>query len=142
MKDFVEKLPVVSLFSGAGGLDKGLELAGFDVVYATDLHPQNCETLRFNFPRSIVVPETIQHLDGKTILNSIHRQRRDVALVAGGPPCQSFSILGNRGSVQDPRGQLIYDYIRVVKEIQPEAFLFENVKGITTVNKGQIGMNS
>lgn len=128
---------VVSLFSGAGGLDKGLELAGFKTVFATDLHEEHCETLRKNFPEACVVASSIMDLAGKDILSRIGCKVGEIELVAGGPPCQSFSILGKRKSLKDPRGILVFEFARIVAELRPRAFIFENVKGITTTNAGQ-----
>jgi len=128
---------VVSLFSGAGGLDKGLELAGFKTVFATDLHEPNCQTLRRNFPDAAVVRANIADLTGAQVLSALRMGQGNVDVVAGGPPCQSFTILGKRLSFQDPRGALIYDFVRIIREIRPRAFLFENVKGIMTVNSGK-----
>jgi DNA (cytosine-5)-methyltransferase 1 len=132
-----EKPTVVSLFSGAGGLDKGLEMAGFRTVFATDLHEPHCETLRRNFPGAVVVCAKIADLTGDKILRALNRTKGEIDLVAGGPPCQSFSILGKRLSLQDPRGALVYDFVRIIQQVQPRAFLFENVRGITTVNGGR-----
>ncbi len=131
------KPSVVSLFSGAGGLDKGLEMAGFRTVFATDVHEPHCATLRRNFPDAVVACAKIADLTGDIILGRLTRTNGDIDLVAGGPPCQSFSILGKRLSFQDPRGALVYDFVRIIQETQPRAFLFENVKGIMTVNGGR-----
>jgi len=133
-----ETLPsVVSLFSGAGGLDKGLELAGFKTLFATDLHPENCETLKKNFPDAEVVARSITDLSGREILKKLNRTVGEIDLVAGGPPCQAFSILGKRRSLEDPRGALVFEFARIIKELKPRAFLFENVKGLTSVNDGR-----
>lgn len=132
-----ERFSLVSLFSGAGGLDKGLEMSGFKTAFASDLHEENCETLKHNFPEAAVVPCSITELTGADILKKIGMSVGEVDLVAGGPPCQSFSILGKRRSFEDPRGALVYEFVRIITELQPRAFLFENVKGITTVNRGE-----
>jgi len=128
---------VVSLFSGAGGLDKGLELAGFKTVFASDLHEEHCATLRKNFPGACVIAGSVTDLSGKSILSRIGRVIGEIDLVAGGPPCQSFSILGKRKSLKDPRGVLVFEFARIVAELRPRAFIFENVKGIITTNSGR-----
>ena len=76
----------------------------------------------------------VSQINGAEILD---KAQSDIDIVIGGPPCQSFSILGSRGSIGDPRGQLVYDYARIIAQINPKAFLLENVPGIMTVNKGQ-----
>lgn len=128
---------VVSFFSGAGGLDKGLGLAGFRTLFATDLHEEHCETLKKNFPDAEVLARSIIGLSGREILQKINRKTGEIDLVAGGPPCQAFSILGKRKSLEDPRGALVFEFARIIKELKPRAFVFENVKGLTSVNGGR-----
>lgn len=128
------KLTAVSLFSGGGGLDLGLSFAGFETVFATDSESAHCETLAFNFPDAVAFPIDVNHLTGQQIRDLTRMETFD--LLAGGPPCQAFSILGRRNSLQDPRGQLVFEYARLVKEIQPRAFVFENVPGLLTLNRG------
>lgn len=125
----------ISLFSGGGGLDLGLALAGFETILATDLEQQHCTTIKYNFPNSITLAADVTKLSGDKIRTLAKVDNFD--LLAGGPPCQSFSILGQRNSISDPRGQLVYDYVRILKELQPRAFIFENVPGLLTVNKGK-----
>lgn len=138
LRSVTESRPsVVSLFSGAGGLDKGLELAGFKTLFASDLHEENCETLKKNFPAAAVLARSITELSGREILRKLNRKTGDIDLVAGGPPCQAFSILGNRKSLEDPRGALVFEFARIIKELKPRAFVFENVKGLTSVNGGR-----
>jgi len=123
----------VSLFSGGGGLDLGLEMAGFKTVSANEFVHLACETLRHNFPHANIIEEDIQKVTGKELMAG----HRAIDLVCGGPPCQSFTILGQRKSFDDPRGALVFEYVRIIKEIKPKAFIFENVKGLTTVNGGE-----
>jgi len=124
----------VSLFSGGGGMDVGLDMAGFRLVTATDFVPAACETVKFNFPAARVVCDDIQRLSAHDLVPA---DIAGVDLLCGGPPCQAFTILGRRKSFGDPRGALVFDYVRLVKEVGPRAFLFENVKGLKSVNKGQ-----
>lgn len=130
------KLPYryASLFCGGGGLDLGFALAGFCPAYSSDLVPQYVDTIRQNLPGHHVEAQDVSTLSGKRLLESAGGQ---VDVLIGGPPCQSFSILGSRGSTQDPRGQLVYDYARLIRDVQPRAFLLENVPGIMTVNRGE-----
>ena len=129
--DFV----AVSLFSGGGGLDLGLSFAGFHFKYSTDSELEYCQTIQQNFANCIVEPRDVYNLNGAEIKEKI--QSKSIALIAGGPPCQSFSILGNRKSFADSRGQLVFEFLRLVNELKPSAFIFENVPGLLTLNKGK-----
>ena len=126
-------LGYVSVFCGGGGLDLGFASVGFKPQFSSDVVPAYCDTIRQNLMGHLSEPHDITTLSGKTVLERIGEA---VDVVIGGPPCQSFSILGARKSTSDPRGQLIYQYARFIREIGPQAFLFENVPGILTVNKG------
>ncbi len=125
----------VSLFSGGGGLDLGASFAGFQVAFASDLEPEHCNTIAHNFPECVTLPIDVQELTGALVRTKTGVRAFD--LLAGGPPCQAFSILGKRNSFQDPRGKLVYEYARLVTELRPRAFVFENVPGIQTLNKGR-----
>lgn len=129
------KFSAVSLFSGGGGLDLGVSLAGFEVVFSSDIEMQLGETVKFNVPEATVLAKDIRELKANEI--RLLTERNEFDLLIGGPPCQSFSILGKRESLNDPRGMLVYEYARLIKEVSPRAFLFENVPGILTVNKGK-----
>lgn len=128
-------LVAISLFSGGGGLDLGLSLAGFNFKYATDIEEEYCHTIKYNFPDCIVEAKDVCKLTGKEIQEKINTT--SIALLAGGSPCQAFSILGNRQSFSDSRGQLVFEFIRLINELKPQAFIFENVSGILTLNKGE-----
>lgn len=129
----------ISLFSGGGGLDIGFEQAGFDILYATDINHDCCETLKMNRGNTLnknltVVEADIHSLDLNTL-------PKNVDLIIGGPPCQSFSASGRRAGGAagqlDQRGRLFKSYCRVVEYVKPKAFLFENVRGILGTNKGK-----
>jgi len=128
-------LGFASVFCGGGGLDLGFSVAGFKPLFSSDVEATYCETIKQNLGSHghIVEPHDISKLSGVDV---VERVGRDIDVVIGGPPCQSFSILGSRGSIADPRGQLAYEYARFVKQIKPKAFLFENVPGLLTLNKG------
>src|SRR3989344_1271513 len=128
----------ISLFSGAGGLDIGLESAGFDIKAFVELDSYSCQTLRKNSPDKQVIEADITKLDVSEALRLANLRKEDVFIISGGPPCQSFSTLGNRKGVNDPRGLLFYEYLRFVKEIQPEVFVMENVKGLLTIDNGEV----
>lgn len=127
---------VVSLFSGAGGLDLGLELAGFDTKCCVEIDPDSRATIKHNRPNWKLIdgvgstPGDIRYVSGSDILLQLGLQRGEVAVVAGGPPCQSFSNLGlKRGKADPVNGDLYEHYLRIVEEILPHAIIFENVEG-------------
>jgi DNA (cytosine-5)-methyltransferase 1 len=130
----------ISLFAGAYGLDLGLEKAGIKTVSLVEIEPDATKTICLNRPylSRCAVPRDICEVSAKTLLEEggqilgLDRPLRadQVDLVTGGPPCQSFSTAGKRGSVGDPRGSLFMDFIRIVDEIKPRFFIMENVKGL------------
>ncbi|MBO5532574.1 MAG: DNA cytosine methyltransferase [Fibrobacter sp.] len=135
-----ERLNLVSLFSGGGGLDIGLEAAGFRTRFANDIVPHCCRTLEANLPDSpSVVCEDISSLTAKDIRKKSNLSKdAEIDLLAGGPPCQAFSIIGRRKGRADPRGQMVYQYFRILAELKPKVFVFENVFGLLTVEKGEV----
>ncbi|MFM2064423.1 MAG: hypothetical protein RLZZ507_4094 [Cyanobacteriota bacterium] len=130
----------ISLFTGAYGLDLGLEQAGFHTVSVVEKDRDAVKTIALNRPflKESAIPREIQNITSQQLLEEGGRvlnlgralQPKEVNLVTGGPPCQPFSTAGKRGSVMDPRGSLFMDFIRIVKEVQPCFFLMENVKGL------------
>ena len=134
----MKKNSYISLFTGAGGLDIGLERAGFEAKALCELEPVFCDTLQKN--------QAFKHIDGVKYFGQaeiLNADIRDIsksdfgvtsspALVVGGPPCQAFSSSGKQLSVLDPRGQLVTEFIRMIDELKPKMFLFENVRGIVT----------
>lgn len=122
-----------SMFCGGGGLDLGFASAGFKITFSSDIDATYCQTLSHNLPSHIAEAHDISELSGNHIKKTTNTK---VDFVIGGPPCQSFSILGKRGSTKDPRGQLVYEYARIISELNPKGFLFENVPGLLTLNKG------
>lgn len=115
-------MKLVSLFTGAGGLDLGFEKAGFSVVWANEYDKAIWETFEYNFPRT--------KLDKRSITEVQFHEVPDADGFIGGPPCQSWSEAGAGRGINDKRGQLFHDYIRLLKEKQPKFFLAENVSGI------------
>jgi DNA (cytosine-5)-methyltransferase 1 len=134
----MKELSVVSLFSGAGGLDIGLERAGFKTLALSELEPNYAETLRQNSGqlrsdgRSYLTDTRIIQADIRDLSGRDLAAGASVDCLIGGPPCQSFSSSGKQLSILDPRGSLVADFIRMVDEIRPASFIFENVRGIVT----------
>lgn len=131
------KYRVVSLFSGGMGLDLGLESTGrFEVVACVEKEPAFCETIRKNqaagnLSRDLrVFQGDIRGFEPEELMREVGLKPGEVDLVVGGPPCQSFSTAGRRGTVQDARGTLLWDYLRFVKAMRPRFFLMENVRGL------------
>lgn len=135
---------LVSLFTGAGGLDIGLELAGFATIAAVDSDPDCVRTLRLNqhrLPsgdgiaplRDAVVTETpIEKIEPSDLRPQGERENWVPDLLAGGPPCQPFSSAGNMLALDDPRGRLFEHFVRLAEGLQPRLILFENVRGLVT----------
>lgn len=123
-------LPVISLFSGAMGLDLGLEAAGLNVAVAVECNPVAVATIRANRPNLPVIDQKIEEVSTEQILNAAGLKKGQAFAVVGGPSCQAFSTAGQRSSLSDPRGTLFQHFARVVKESQPHFFVMENVRGL------------
>lgn len=126
--------PSISLFSGAGGLDLGLECNGLEARAFVEINKDAQATLRANrhlrlLPDAPILGDITQ-LSAADLLSEAGTAVGSVFLVAGGPPCQSFSTAGRRGSVADPRGGMLAHFARMIDGIQPRFFVFENVRGI------------
>ncbi len=128
--DEAPDLPVISLFSGAMGLDLGLERAGFRIAVAVECNPFAIATIRANRPDLPLIDRPIEDVTTDEILEKAGLKPNQPVLVAGGPSCQVFSTAGARGSLGDPRGELFEHFVRVVRESQPRFFVMENVRGL------------
>jgi DNA (cytosine-5)-methyltransferase 1 len=120
----------IDLFGGAGGMSLGFEQAGFDVAATVEIDPVHCAVHQFNFPLSVVIPRSVVGLSGREIRIAAGIGNRQVACVFGGAPCQGFSLIGHR-VLEDPRNQLVSEFVRIVSELDAQTFVFENVKGLT-----------
>lgn len=146
----MKKLYALSLFSGAGGFDLGMEAAGFVTRLCTDIDYHSCQTLinnkarlesdpQYHFLReATIVQKNIKEYSTEEMLSDAGLRREEVSLVYGGPPCQSFSVFGQRKGMDDPRGTLLWEYLRVIREIEPTSFVFENVAGLLTIDDGKV----
>ncbi len=117
-----KKYNIISFFSGAGGLDLGFTKAGFNVVWANEYDKEIWDTYRANHPDTILDTRSITAIDASEIPECIG--------IIGGPPCQSWSEAGSGRGIKDPRGQLFYDFIRILRNKRPLFFLAENVSGM------------
>ena len=117
-------MKVVSLFAGCGGLDLGFEKAGIDVVWANEYDSSIHATYRINHPNTQLCTLDIRDIRANDI--------PDCDGIIGGPPCQSWSLGGKSLGIEDDRGKLVYDYIRIVNEKKPKFFIMENVPGMVT----------
>ncbi|WP_446645958.1 DNA cytosine methyltransferase [Vibrio sp. DNB22_17_1] len=126
------KRPVaIDLFAGGGGMSLGLEAAGFDVAAAVEFDAVHALVHHYNFPYSATICKDISKLDSQELLAAVKEKgfSTDIDLIAGGPPCQGFSQIGKR-QLDDPRNSLVFEYVRIIREIKPKYFIFENVPGI------------
>lgn len=125
---------LISLFSGAGGLDLGLERAKFETRVMVEIDRDARATVQQNRHhfgnRKFPILDDVTKVDPEAILAAAGLERRQAALVAGGPPCQSFSTAGRRGSIGDPRGSLFINFANMVEVAQPRFFVMENVRGL------------
>lgn len=134
------ELATVSLFTGAGGLDIGLESAGFSTRLAVECDADACETLRLNRPRWRRVESAIEDISTRQLLRAARLRKRELEVLVGGPPCQPFSKAGRwapsgEKRLSDPRAGTLRSFMRVVAEALPKAFLLENVAGFAACDR-------
>jgi DNA (cytosine-5)-methyltransferase 1 len=134
---------VVSLFSGGGGLDLGLEMAGFSTRAAVEIEPYACETLRknrdakqelpngdFYLDGCAVIEKSVLDVTGAGLLREAGLRKGEAAVLAGGPPCVTFSVAGRRLGLAHETGLLFEEYVRLLRAVRPAALVYENVKGL------------
>lgn len=135
-------LNAVDLFSGAGGFLQGLLQADYNVLFSVEMDKAAVKTHKENFPSIPVFDDDIRSLTKDKMLE--YTQGMSVDLVVGGPPCQGFSVFGKRRFIntqgynpkEDDRNKLVYEFIRVVKDLKPKYFFMENVKGFLSLDGG------
>jgi DNA (cytosine-5)-methyltransferase 1 len=131
-------LKAIDLFAGCGGFSTGFMEAGFDITHAVEFDESIAQTYALNHPNTDLIVDDIKNVDNNNVLANIAAD-----VIIGGSPCQGFSMAGARirrncQFIDDPRNYLFKHYFNIVKLIKPKAFVFENVKGIQTMNKGEI----
>lgn len=131
------KRTALELFAGAGGLALGIENAGFDTIGLIEVDEDAAETLRQNRPNWRVIAEDIANISCLDLETYFGIKKGELDLLSGGAPCQAFSYAGKRLGLEDARGTLFYHYAIFLQKLQPKMFLFENVRGLLTHDKGR-----
>lgn len=130
----------IDLFAGAGGLSLGLEHAGFKILAANEIHEDPSKTYRANHPEANLITRDVRDVEASEMLEQAEtaagRGLDEIDIIAGGPPCQGFSTAGDKDE-DDPRNNLYKDFVRMVEELQPRAFLMENVTGLASMYDGK-----
>ena len=127
----------IELFAGAGGLALGIERAGFDTIGLIEIDKDASDTLRVNRPKWRVINEDISKISCLDLQKYFDLTLGELDLLSGGAPCQSFSYAGKRLGLEDARGTLFYHYAKFLEKLQPKMFLFENVRGLLTHDRGR-----
>jgi len=127
---------MLDLFAGAGGLSEGLREAGFRSLYANEFVPTYAATFALNHADTLVQSGDVREVDAAEVRRNVGLKRGELDLMAGGPPCQGFSINAPKRSSEDQRNHLFKEYLRFVDEFQPRAVLIENVPGLVSFDEG------
>jgi len=127
----------IELFAGAGGLALGLEKAGFDTIGLIEFDKDAADTLKKNRPEWNVINDDIANISSLDLEAYFNILKGELDLLSGGAPCQSFSYAGKRLGLEDARGTLFYHYAVFLQKLQPKTFLFENVRGLLTHDRGR-----
>lgn len=151
-----KELNLIDVFAAPGGLSLGFSMAGFRLIAAIDNDTNGVNTLSHNFSDAMVFRKDIRELDGEWLLDKVGMSRGDVDVLAGSPPCQGFSTVGrvkiaslvkkgvwklensNPRLIDDPRNLLYEEIVRVVKEVEPNFFVMENVHGMRSYQNGNL----
>lgn len=145
-----EPIPTVSLFTGSGGMDLGFDVAGFSTRCCVEQDYHCCITLRGNrdlgiktgfhsfLKKAVVIEDDIHNVNGLRILTAADLKKGELGLIHGGPPCQAFSVFGRRKGLKDERGTLLWEFVRIVNELEPKSFVLENVSGLKTYEQSAV----
>lgn len=134
----MSKLYAIDLFCGAGGLSEGLSQAGFQINFASDINDTYTRTYKYNHPNTNVYTEDIRSLNNNQVLELCNVQPGELDLLAGGPPCQGFSINAPIRTMNDDRNHLFKEFLRIAEILNPKYILIENVPGIVSLEKGAV----
>ena len=127
----------IELFAGAGGLALGVEKAGFNTIGLVEFDRDACDTLEKNRPNWKVICDDIANISPQDLSKLFGVKKGELDLLSGGAPCQAFSYAGKRLGLEDARGTLFYHYAVFLEKLQPKMFLFENVRGLLTHDRGK-----
>lgn len=127
----------IELFAGAGGLALGLEQAGFHHIGLIENDKNAANTLKHNRQKWNILCENIEEVCKRDLEKEFGVKKYELDLLSGGAPCQSFSYAGKRLGLEDTRGTMFYYYAQFLKQLQPKMFLFENVRGLLSHDKGR-----
>lgn len=136
MSTGARRLTLLDLFAGAGGLSEGLREAGFTSLYANEISPRYAQTYAANHPGTQIESGDIRKVDARKVRSLLGLKRGELDLIAGGPPCQGFSINAPKRSSEDSRNHLFREYLRFVSEFQPRVVMIENVPGMVSFEGG------
>ena len=133
----IDAFTTIELFAGAGGLALGIEKAGFEPLGLIEFDKDAAESLKTNRPNWRVIHDDIANISCLDLEDYFGIKKGDLDLLSGGAPCQAFSYAGKRLGLEDARGTLFYHYATFLQKLQPKMFLFENVRGLLTHDKGR-----
>ncbi|MEX0269872.1 DNA cytosine methyltransferase [Leptolyngbyaceae cyanobacterium UHCC 1019] len=145
-----EPIPTISLFTGAGGIDLGFEVAGFSTQCCVEIDEYSCLTLDLNksfglrtglhsfLREAFIICDDIRKVTPARILNLANVKKGKLGLLHGGPPCQAYSVFGKRKGLEDERGTLLWDFVQTVNDLEPECFVLENVEGLKSYNQSSV----
>jgi DNA (cytosine-5)-methyltransferase 1 len=137
-KASIAPFTTVDLFCGAGGITEGFRQAGYRCLYGNDCMPEAIQTFSFNHPEAWSDNRDIEDVSPEEIRETLHLTKGTLDVLAGGPPCQGFSINAPERFLRDPRNKLFKDYVRFLEEFEPKTFLFENVPGLLSLGDGRV----
>ena len=135
-------VPVISLFSGAGGLDHGFSASGFEIRASIELDKDSCSTLKANKSGGLVINDGVENVPHQYLVEKLSLDQGGDFVMVGGPPCQPFSksaywSLGDTKRLEDPRANTLLEYLRLIGELRPKVFLLENVAGLAFNGKDE-----
>jgi DNA (cytosine-5)-methyltransferase 1 len=133
-----KKIKIIDLFAGVGGLSYGFACDdSFEIIAANEILPKMAEAYKLNHPSVKVYCKDIKDFGINDLQKDLGIKKGEIDLIVGGPPCQAYSTVGKR-LIDDPKGKLFQEYYRILKELDPKVFLFENVKGLLSMQGGEL----
>jgi DNA (cytosine-5)-methyltransferase 1 len=137
-----ERLTVVDVFSGVGGLSLGFESAGCEIVAAFDSNEHHVSAFKSgHLSKCVAMAADIREISARDVIGKTNLPSRELDVLVGGPPCQPFSTAGKRQGLGDERGNLVWEFVRLVRDLKPRAFVMENVLGLRSIHGGDLFRN-